>query len=137
MNDTKKKEPAAIRPQDLFRELQRRYPGISLVPSGINSEKLLERMQYTVQLSIRDGDRNAMLVARYGSPGAGKGVEIIARYRQVEFREPYKEAYLETRDMGEMRKEILRLADSGYAVVKQELMFGVSWGCDLKPVKRV
>ena len=88
--------------------LGERYPGVGGMLPGIGREGRL-RGQYEARLETAEG----------------LGVDYVARYGKVEFREPYREAYLESADSGEISGELARLAGEGYSVVGQTFQLGI------------
>jgi len=89
------------------------YPGFRL-PDGISaSNRLIGKSQYTVWFSRECKNGTATRI-------------LTSRYNQVEFRRPYEEAYLETKDIGEAKAQVSRLAEEGYTIYKQEVMIGIT-----------
>lgn len=103
----------AISVHEAYNLLHSRYNGLPL-PGGLDiGTELLQRMQYTVTFA-KNGDKEHKL-------------EMLARYGMVEFKIPYGETLtgIDPKNSREVLRKINELADEGYHIVSQELMFGM------------
>ena len=108
-----------IKVTEAVQTIKKSYP-------GLEKNNLVSAIADMAQYSIK-----------FFNPGAAKPREIhlVLQYNRAKFHLPYGDDILDTGDMAELEHKVKELAEKGYVIAEQAILFGMTHKDVIHPAK--